>query len=653
MNVLIYTSAPSGLSNALRSVLSPFYTVQSITSGSLATQPWTTSCALLVLPSPGPLSLPKPAHEAIQEYITAGGRMFGIGLGVSFLPHSPARNRFDLWDARSGTAIVPEAPRGVSESTRSSSLPSIRLQTGALLSGLWPADVPFELTRATSEVIIHGHWEDPPGAGVGTAAAAVAGVQVPVGSGRAAFWGVSLDDDVIEDHDGFASPSVLALLRYALTSLGLTVPAAAESSSSGSPSSPSPLRVLPPATPQYPLPQFLLHSRGKRHIAETVLEKLGLSTTDSASSGGEPGVLVLKDATDTFHFHRATIDDGARLVAEARETAAASQHMPRVVVVLPPDELPPRELMPRFDVEKYFAVLEGVRGNQEASAAADSSWGLGEALFYGEAVTSTQTMLERNPRLLTSLPAPIVSLATFQLAGRGRGSNAWLSPEGCLQFSVLVRAPLSALPAARLVFVQYLVGLAVIHACRHRRVLGSGDGDRGARVKLKWPNDVYVELPGGEKKVGGILVNTSFSGGNVDIVVGCGIDVCTPSPVTALSALCPPGQQLDIETVLALILTEFERLWTTFVRGRGSWAPFEEAYLDAWMHSDQLVTLTTVDPPIPVRIIGITHDHGLLRTIPERTGWSRSWRHGTDEYVDLRPDGNSFDIMTGLIKAKK
>ena len=70
--------------------------------------------------------------------------------------------------------------------------------------------------------------------------------------------------------------------------------------------------------------------------------------------------------------------------------------------------------------------------------------------------------------------------------------------------------------------------------------------------------------------------------------------------------------------------------------------------------SDQLVTLTTVDPPVPVRIVGITHEHGLLRTIPERTGWGRSARHGVDdEYIDLQPDGNSFDIMMGLIKAKK
>ncbi len=59
----------------------------------------------------------------------------------------------------------------------------------------------------------------------------------------------------------------------------------------------------------------------------------------------------------------------------------------------------------------------------------------------------------------------------------------------------------------------------------------------------------------------------------------------TPAPVTALDLLCRPGEHLDAETMLALISTEFERLWTAFVDGRGSWAPFEDAYLDAWMHS--------------------------------------------------------------------
>jgi biotin--protein ligase len=64
--------------------------------------------------------------------------------------------------------------------------------------------------------------------------------------------------------------------------------------------------------------------------------------------------------------------------------------------------------------------------------------------------------------------------------------------------------------------------------------------------------------------------------------------------------------------------------------------------------SDQVVTLTTVTPPMKVRILEITPNHGLLRTVPETSGWNI----GEKEYVDLQPDGNSFDIMAGMIKAK-
>src|SRR6267154_2272322 len=207
MNVQIYASSASHqLSNALRSVLSPFYAVQPIIPRSLATQPWAASCALLVLPPPdnSPLSLPTPAHEAIQEYIAGGGCILGIGLGVSVLSHRPGRELFDLWDAKSGTAIVPEFPQGVSTHLP---LSSILLQTGTSLSGLRPAGVSFELMRIASDNgVIRGRWEEPVGA--------VAGIQVPIGSGRAAFWGISPYFDRIED-----TASVLAFLRYALTSL--------------------------------------------------------------------------------------------------------------------------------------------------------------------------------------------------------------------------------------------------------------------------------------------------------------------------------------------------------------------------------------------------------------------------------------------------
>lgn len=73
-------------------------------------------------------------------------------------------------------------------------------------------------------------------------------------------------------------------------------------------------------------------------------------------------------------------------------------------------------------------------------------------------------------------------------------------------------------PNNKLVFVQYLVGIAVVEACRE--VLGHA----GDAVVLKWPNDIYakVETPTGTelRKIGGILINTAFLGGGVRIIAG-------------------------------------------------------------------------------------------------------------------------------------
>lgn len=95
----------------------------------------------------------------------------------------------------------------------------------------------------------------------------------------------------------------------------------------------------------------------------------------------------------------------------------------------------------------------------------------------------------------------------------------WVSPQGALQFSVHVRVSLAKFPASKLVFVQYLFALAVAEACRDESILGA----EGERVRLKWPNDIYALFGEGvsdKKKIGGVLVNTSFQGGNVDIVIG-------------------------------------------------------------------------------------------------------------------------------------
>ncbi|CDS01890.1 hypothetical protein, partial [Sporisorium scitamineum] len=84
----------------------------------------------------------------------------------------------------------------------------------------------------------------------------------------------------------------------------------------------------------------------------------------------------------------------------------------------------------------------------------------GTPMLYTQMVTSTQTMLDKNFRLLSTLPVGTTFFATQQMSGRGRGGNRWISPKGCLQFSAVFRVPVSM--ASKTVFLQYLSGLAVV-----------------------------------------------------------------------------------------------------------------------------------------------------------------------------------------------
>jgi biotin--protein ligase len=157
-------------------------------------------------------------------------------------------------------------------------------------------------------------------------------------------------------------------------------------------------------------------------------------------------------------------------------------------------------------------------------------------------------------------------------------------------------------------------------------------------------------------------------------LLGCGLNVLNIQPITSLAQLQGAAQTniLSIERTAASVISKFESMWAIFTYGGVSFDPFMDLYLKRWIHSfvfwistcrsattyasslffdrDQVVTLTTTTPHRQVRVVGITEDHGLLRTIPE---WSGTGRFGsTVEYVDLQPDGNSFDLMANLIKSK-
>lgn len=287
-------------------------------------------------------------------------------------------------------------------------------------------------------------------------------------------------------------------------------------------------------------------------------------------------------------------------------------------------------------------------------------------LLYGEVVTSTNTLLEKNPKLLSLLPAGLTMAATTQIAGRGRGTNVWLAPPGCMIFSTVVNHPAHLAQSRPVVFVQYLAAIAIVEAVRDYD--GRGSGGKGAYselpVRLKWPNDVYAQDPerpwrdesrkqANWVKIGGILTNCAYSAGSYQMVVGVGLNTTNGRPTTSLDALLsafgpakqPPPPPFRIERLLARLVARFEALYRDFVRA-GFTRDMEERYYAAWLHSGQVVTLEA-EGGVTARVVGITRDWGLLRAVelgPDGRDTGRTWA--------LQSDENSFDFWRGLVKRK-
>lgn len=311
--------------------------------------------------------------------------------------------------------------------------------------------------------------------------------------------------------------------------------------------------------------------------------------------------------------------------------------------IVPHDQgLPSTKEIP-FHHEAFFANLNFYHNKFQNPAAS-----FGKHLLYGEVVTSTNSLLEKNPSLLRNLPTGFTLTAATQIAGRGRGGNVWIAPPGGLMFSTVHHHSLASSQAAPVIFVQYLAALAIV-----RGIKNYAPGYSKIPIKLKWPNDIYAQLPGSSNnpvvKIGGILVNSSYSGTSYDLVCGIGLNLSNAAPTTSLNLLAstqvPPLKPFTHEKLLASILAQFESLYTEFCHA-GFTRDMEGDYYDSWLHTDQIVTLET-EGGIRARIKGITRDWGLL--LAEELGFED---RGTGRVVSLQSDSNSFDFFRGLVRRK-
>lgn len=102
---------------------------------------------------------------------------------------------------------------------------------------------------------------------------------------------------------------------------------------------------------------------------------------------------------------------------------------------------------------------------------------------------------------------------TVQTAGKGRMGRSFFSPETGIYTSLLLRPYCS--PKRTLRFTTE----AAVAVCR------TIEKTAGIKAQIKWVNDVYID----EKKVCGILTESTVSGGSTDrVIVGIGVNITAP-----------------------------------------------------------------------------------------------------------------------------
>lgn len=110
-----------------------------------------------------------------------------------------------------------------------------------------------------------------------------------------------------------------------------------------------------------------------------------------------------------------------------------------------------------------------------------------------------------------------------------------------------------------------------------------------------------------------------------------------------------------METCAASVHTALESVLGAFASHGGSFAPLAHVYRALWLNADDEVLLA--EHGERVRIVGVTSDHGLLRTVPVASTLTarddRAWGpSGAVDSIELQPDGNTYDMLHNMVRQR-
>ncbi|ODV79548.1 class II aaRS and biotin synthetase [Suhomyces tanzawaensis NRRL Y-17324] len=673
MNVLVYSGPGATTENVkhcietLKLHLSPYYAVVSISEAALLRDPWQHKASLLVIPGGADLpycnSLNGEGNRKITQFVKKGGKYMGICAGAYY---SSARCEFEQ-----GTPLEVSGSRELGffpGTVKGCAFKGFVYEShkGARASML---SVNNELLPELPKTV-YTYYN---GGGVFVDAKKHRNVEV---------LATYAEDVDVDDEDKAA----VVYCKVGKGDVLLSGPhpeftPALMKNNEGDPKFANVISVVGK------------NDRNRKQFMVSCLKKLGLRVNDNIDvtvpkitplflcAHADPGAInevmikiaenndlhngsTLEDENDTFVFHREDEDDHDYFFTE-NDDIEDPDTVAKHVKVFTLGALPTVKSTPYFNLAAYYGHLTRLyKGNFGQ---------FGRITGYGEVVSSTSTLMDKNPRFLSLLPTGTVLTATTQVAGRGRGGNVWINPHGVLAASVLFKIPANT--PSNVVTLQYLGGLAFVES-----IFGYGSEEPGQAVgyedmpvKIKWPNDLYILKPeyfnkisdkdethstveGDDQKwakVSGAIINSQFIDGNYHLVWGGGINVSNAAPTTSLNLVLeklnkirasqgkPALAPIEPEILLAKLMYTMNSYFGVFLKTGMS--PFLPLYYKRWFHSDQRVVVDEGNGnPRTCVIKGITPDYGLL--IAEDTR--------NHEILHLQPDGNSFDIFKGLVYRK-
>lgn len=139
----------------------------------------------------------------------------------------------------------------------------------------------------------------------------------------------------------------------------------------------------------------------------------------------------------------------------------------------------------------------------------------------------------------------LVIVAKSQTNGRGQGNNKWVSQEGGLYFSILLK-PNKILPA-----LSIMTGWAVLKTLESFGI---------SNLKLKWSNDILYF----DSKISGILIESKLLSDKPEyVIIGCGINVNQSefqnvTEYTPTSMYIINNKKIELKYVLNKFLENFQ-----------------------------------------------------------------------------------------------